>query len=57
MDHKFAYVDNTGTDHGFHDAIMDAIRNDGKFCPELSDIFRLEKTPDGSAAEYTLDWV
>lgn len=54
---KCAYIDNTRTDtRDFHAAIMEAIKNGGIFGEDLADVFRLTKTPAGSAAEYSLDF-
>ena len=57
MTYKFAYVDNTGKDTSdFHSVIMQAIANGGKFDEDYADIFALTKTPEGSAAEYALNF-
>lgn len=54
---KFAYANNTNEDvSGFHSAIMDAIANGGVFGEDFADIFVLTKAPDGSAAEYSLNF-
>jgi hypothetical protein len=53
----YPYIDNTGADtREFHAAIMEAIKNGGEFNEDLADVFALTKTPDGSAAEYSLDF-
>lgn len=55
--YKYNYVDNTGKDTwGFHAVIMAAIANGGKFDEDFADIFTLTKTPEGSAAEYALNF-
>ena len=55
MTYKYAYLDNTGSGtHDFHPVIMRAIANGGVFDDDFADIFKLTKTPDGSAAEYIL---
>ena len=52
-----AYCNNTNKDvSGFHSVIMDAIANNGEFGEDYADIFKLTKTPEGSAAEYVLDF-
>lgn len=57
MAYKYTYVDNTGKDtREFHAVIMKAIANGGTFDEDFSDIFVLTKTPEGSAAEYVLDF-
>jgi len=38
----------------FHAVIMEAIANGGEFNEDFADIFKLTKTPEGSAAEYIL---
>ena len=55
---RYAYINNTNADVSgeFHAAVMEAIKNGGEFNEELSDIFVLTKTPEGSAAEYSLDF-
>ena len=51
----YAYINNTNVDTSdFHAAIIDAIANGGVFTDDLADIFILVKTPEGSAAEYSL---
>ncbi len=53
----YAYIDNTGKDtRDFHAVIMAAIANGGEFGEDYADIFTLTKTPEGSAAEYSLDF-
>ena len=53
----YAYIDNTGKDtRDFHAVIMKAIASGGEFCEDYADIFTLTKTPEGSAAEYSLDF-
>ena len=57
MTYKYAYADNTGKDtRDFHPVIMEAIANGGKFDEDFADIFTLTKTPEGSAAEYVLNF-
>ena len=57
MAYKYAYIDNTGKDiREFHPVIVEAIANGGKFDEDFADIFTLTKTPEGSAAEYALDF-
>ena len=57
MAYKYAYIDNTGKDtREFHHVIVAAIANGGKFDEDFEDIFTLTKTPEGSAAEYALDF-
>ena len=57
MAYKYSYVDNTGTDtRAFHSVIMKAIANGGAFGEDFADIFVLTKTPEGSAAEYSLNF-
>lgn len=57
MTYKYAYVNNTNQDvSGFHSVIMDAIANGGEFGEDYADVFTLIKTPEGSAAEYVLDF-
>lgn len=57
MKMKPVYIDNTCSDtRMFHNAIMEAIKNGGVFNDDLSDIFKLVKTPEGSAAEYRLEF-
>jgi hypothetical protein len=54
---RYAYAVNvTGnTDVSkFHAVIMEAIANGGEFNEDFADIFKLTKTPEGSAAEYIL---
>lgn len=54
---NYAYVDNTGSDtRGFHAVILAAIANGGKFDEDFADVFTLTKTPEGSAAEYSLNF-
>lgn len=59
MAYKYAYMNCTGSDQvcDFHSVIMKAIANDGKFDDDFSDIFVLTKTPEGSDAEYALNFV
>lgn len=53
-----AYMNNTNQDvSDFHSAIINAINNGGKFDDDLSDIFTLTKTPEGSAVEYVLNFI
>lgn len=54
---RYAYAVNVpgSTDVSkFHAVIMKAIANGGKFDEDFADIFKLTKTPEGSAAEYVL---
>lgn len=55
---KFAYIDNTCGDvsRPYHAAIMAAIANGGTLPDELDDIITLTRCPEGSAAEYRIDW-
>jgi hypothetical protein len=55
---RYAYINNTGADitGEFHAAVMTAIENGGEFTEDLADIFVLTKTPEGSAAEYALNF-
>lgn len=54
----FAYMNNTGQDvSDFHQYIMEAINRGGEFTEELADLFVLTKTPEGSAASWSLDMV
>lgn len=55
---KFAYIDNTGGEVSrmFHAAIMVAIANGGTLPEELDDIITLTRCPDGSGAEFRIDW-
>jgi hypothetical protein len=54
----YPYIDNTNANFTgeFHAAVMKAIKNGGEFDEDLADIFKLTKTPEGSAAEYALDF-
>ena len=53
-----AYMNNTNQDvTKFHSVIMKAIANGGVFDEDFADIFKLVKTPEGSAAEYVLYFV
>lgn len=57
MAYKYSYVNNTGTDtRDFHSVIANAIANGGVFDEDFADIFVLTKTPEGSAAEYSLNF-
>ncbi len=38
----------------FHEVIMAAIANGGVFGEDFADVFKLTKTPEGSACEYIL---
>jgi hypothetical protein len=38
----------------YHSVIMEAIKNGGEFGKDFADIFKLTKTPEGSAADYIL---
>lgn len=38
----------------YHAVIMAAIKNGGVFDEDFADIFKLTKTPEGSACEYIL---
>ncbi len=54
---KYAYAVNvTGAIDvsEFHAVIMEAIANGGQFNEDFADVFKLTKTPEGSAAEYVL---
>lgn len=54
---RYAYAVNVpgATDVSkFHAVIMEAIANGGEFDEDFADIFKLTKTPEGSAAEYVL---
>ena len=52
-----SYANNTNADVSkMHSVIVAAIENDGQFDEDFSDIFKLTKTPDGSAVSYILDF-
>jgi hypothetical protein len=52
------YANSTNKDiSGFHSVIVAAIKNGGVFDEDFSDIFKLTKTPEGSAVAYVLDFV
>ena len=54
---KHQYMNNTNADVTMaHQAIMGAIANGGVFGEDYSDIFTLKKTPEGSDAEYVLEF-
>jgi hypothetical protein len=55
---RYAYINNTNADvtGEFHAAVMEAIKNGGKFGEDLADVFVLTKNPEGSAAEFSLDF-
>ena len=54
---KYVYMNNTNADTtAAHAAIMAAIANGGVFGEDYSDIFTLKKTPEGSDAEYVLEF-
>ena len=40
----------------YHAIILAAITNGGKFDEDFSDVFRLTKAPEGSAAEWVLSF-
>ena len=40
----------------FHSVIVAAIKNGGVFDEDFADIFKLTKTPEGSAVDYVLDF-
>ena len=51
------YMSNANADVSkFHSVIMAAIKNGGVFDEDFADIFKLTKTPEGSAVEYVLDF-
>lgn len=53
-----AYMNNATADVSkYHSVIMDAIKNGGVFNEDFADIFKLIKTPEGSAVKYVLDFV
>jgi hypothetical protein len=55
MTTKYAYAVNVTTDvSAYHAVILEAIANGGEFNEDFADIFKLTKTPEGSAAEYVL---
>lgn len=55
--YKWDYVNCTNTNIAeFHSVIMAAIKNGGVFGEDFADIFVLKKTPEGSAAQYVLEW-
>ncbi len=57
MSSKYDYAVNVNRDVGYlHEVIMEAIANGGEFDEDFSDIFVLTKTPEGSAADYVLNW-
>jgi hypothetical protein len=54
---KYVYMNNTNADTTVaHAAIMAAIANGGVFNEDFADIFVLTKTPEGSDAEYVLNF-
>jgi hypothetical protein len=55
---KFVYIDNTCGDVSrmFHSAIMAAISNGGTLPEELADLITLTRCPEGSDAEFRIDW-
>ena len=54
---KYVYMNNTNADTtAAHAAIMAAIANGGVFDEDFADIFVLTKTPEGSDAEYVLNF-
>ena len=53
----YLYIVNAKGDvSAYHSVIVEAIKNGGVFGEDFADIFTLTKTPDGSAAEYVLDF-
>lgn len=51
------YANLTGQDiRPIHSVIMEAIRNNGVFDEDYADIFKLTKTPKGSAVDWVLDF-
>ena len=51
------YANNTNQDvSDFHAAIVAAMNNGGMFDDDLSDIFELTKTQEGSAVDYVLNF-
>lgn len=57
MAYKYKYINNTNADiRGFHNVLLEAISNEGKFRDDLADVFTLTKNPEGSAAEYSLNF-
>lgn len=55
---RAAYANATCKDvRDFHPVIMEAIESGGKFGEDYADIFKLTKTPEGSAVDYVLDFV
>jgi hypothetical protein len=54
-----AYMNNTNKSEvaDFHPVIMEAINNGGVFDEDFADIFKLTKTPEGSAVAYVLDFI
>ena len=54
---KYAYAVLCNADTGaYHAVILEAIANGGVFGEDFADIFKLTKTPEGSAADYVLDF-
>jgi hypothetical protein len=54
---KVLYVNNSDQDiRDFHGVILEAIKNDGVFSEDYVDIFQLARTPEGSYAEWILDF-
>lgn len=54
---QFLYINNTGADiTEIHAAIVAAIADGGSFTADYADIFKLRKTPEGSGAEYAIEW-
>ena len=52
---RYTYAVNANADvAAYHSVIMEAIANGGEFNEDFADIFKLTKTPEGSAAEYIL---
>lgn len=52
------YCNNTGENITVqHNVIVRAIENGGEFDEDFADVFKLTKTPEGSACLWTLDFI